>query len=423
MEIKTNNKSLLSSNFFAIAIILIYLNFVRGSIDQNGNIFGYYIRVLSIVSGPLFLLLSTFIAITEGQFRRIKNRYRAWIILLLLYFIFIIINGLLINRNEIRLITLDMLMFAMVFPGILIGAKQVNWIKIDKIFINIFFINVLVLLPYIWSYGSLMQEMRRTIITGYGQIPYFFWGGLTIWPYILLTIKNRSLFYKIVSILGIVLYFYFALVFLKRSPFGYAILFLLLYLISNKLNIKTVMRNFSLSFVAIIISFLIFRQINVSSTVERLQDRFLEKGSLTNTLLQSDRITNDYGMVLSQFSGLEYMIGRGLGGVVRDVNNSYAEEMTSTLHNGPALMMLKGGFIWMIIWYSGWFMLIKDFIYNKNKHLNKYFLPILIPLLLTWVFGFLRITMDFILITMCAGRLMAKEENSKIKKIGYINRG
>ena len=45
-----------------------------------------------------------------------------------------------------------------------------------------------------------------------------------------------------------------------------------------------------------------------------------------------------------------------------------------------------------------------------GKHLNKYFIPILVPFLLTWVFGFLRITIDFILITMCAGRLMAKEQ-------------
>ena len=411
MEIKTNNKSLLSSDLFAIAVILIFLNFVRGTLDEKGIIFAYHLRVLSIFSGPFFLLLSTFIAITEGQFRRIKNRYRTWIICLLLYFIFIIINGLLINRNEIRLVTLDMLMFSMVFPGILIGAKKFNWIRFDKIVINIFLINILFLLPYIGSYGSLMQEMRRTIIVGYGQIPYFFWGGLEMWPYILLTMKNRSLFYRIVSIVGIILYFYFALIFLKRAPFVYAILFILLYLFSYKLNIKTVMRNIYLSIAVIITSFLIFWQIEVSSTVERLQGRFVEKGDLTSTLLMSNRISYDYGLVLSQLSSLEYMIGRGLGGTVQDVGETNYEDMTSTLHNGPALMMLKGGFIWMIIWYSGWFMLIKDFMYNKNKHLNKYFIPILMTFLLTWVFGFLRITMFFIMITMCSGRLMAKEQN------------
>ncbi len=46
MEINTNRKSLLSSDLFAIAIILIFFNFVRGAIDEKGIIFGYYLRIL-----------------------------------------------------------------------------------------------------------------------------------------------------------------------------------------------------------------------------------------------------------------------------------------------------------------------------------------------------------------------------------------
>ena len=185
----SKNKYSLSFYFFCAAVVSVYLNSVRIAIDVDGVLFGSVVRMLFISAGPFLLFLTTLIALIEGQGRRLKNFYWVWILGLIFYFFILAINAVLIHKNSFRLITLDTMMLMFLVPGILIGAKKINWIGFDKLIRIIFLLNVLSLLPYIGAYANLTQEIRSSIIMGFNQTPYFFWGGLAMWPYLYLTMK------------------------------------------------------------------------------------------------------------------------------------------------------------------------------------------------------------------------------------------
>ena len=410
--IRPDKKYSLSLYFFLIAISFIYLNFMRATFDETGQYFGPLIRMISVSAGPFFLLLCTVSALAEGQLKRINREYQLWIICLIFIFIGLIINGVLINRNSFRLITLDTIHYLFFLPGILIGAKKENWPIVDR-FIRVFFlINTLNLLPFIGAYSDLAEGMRRNIVLGFDQIPYFFWGELGIWTYLWLTMKDKSQFDKLVTVLGTILFFYFAIIFLKRAPFVNLFMFFVLIAISDRsrwnlsINLKTI----ASSAVAISLAIMIFATMEVSSTLERLGDRFSERGdTLVAALVNSNRISYDAVLVIEDLNGNELLVGRGMGGVVKDPGHNYPELKTSYLHNSSVQHVLKGGVLLLIVWWLGFLRILKDFFFNKDKELNPYYIHLLGPFLFSWVFGFLSTSITFLLLMLCAGRVMSKK--------------
>lgn len=400
----------LSYYLFFTAVVLVYLNFLRIGYDNNGEIIPYLIRMFLYLSGPIFLILSLIVALLEGQHKRIKKHYWAWILIVHSCLLVLLINGVLIHQNNLRLITFDLLLYIFFLPGILIGAKEMNWKGLDTLFLSIFFLNSLLLIPYVGSFTNIAEQIRSSITGAYGQVPYNLWGGLVCWPYFLLTMKDRPPYAKVMTTIGMGIYLLFALIFLKRAPIVYLFLFSVLLLYSNRfrLNIKVNFNKFFFLISSIVLIVSIFQFIQVSPLVERLYDRFYVSGSFLSTVTKNNRILYDVGLVATQLSPLELIMGNGFGGTVIDTGNHYPDETTHSLHNFMALAVMKGGFLFFAIWYYGWLMFIFDFLRNKDRDNDKYFIPILITLLVSWFFGFINASVPWLLAVMGAGKIMAK---------------
>lgn len=404
----------LSFRLFCIGATFVYLNFIRYAFDNKGLMVSESIRAFSIIIGPVFLFLSLLAALREGQLDRINPFYRTWFKLLLFYYAYLLATGLFAFKNDMRHVGLDFILLPFFFAGILMGCKKENWVFFDKFIFVFFTVNIVACLYWIGGFSEFLLSRRHLIITAFDNTPYFFWGNLSIWPYCLLTMPDKSKFRKIVTIAGIVLYFSFAIIFLKRAPFVYLVLFLVLILFSRRKLFKLSKAAFFL-FVGVTILWGVFQPYSGGTAqimVENLKMRFTQEDSVANTLMKEDRLSYDPVLILTQFSRMEYIVGRGLGGVVEDIEGRYPEEMTHSLHNGSALTTLKGGLLLLIIWAGGWLLLFKDFVHSRNRSLDRYYIPVLMPFLFSWVFGFLYASVGFLLLMMCAGRVMARNDVS-----------
>jgi hypothetical protein len=410
---QNQSKHSLSFYLFYIAVVFIYLNFLRATLDERGEIFGSLARVFFIFIGPFFLFLTTFFALLEGQINRIKKKYQLWILCLIILFIFLIINGVIINQNSLRLIILDFIHYMFFLPAILIGSKKENWPPLDRLIRIIFLLNLVPCLFYIGAYDESLR--RSEIILSFNQIPYFFYGQLALWPYLLLTINRESKFDNLIAIIGTAVYFYFSIVFLKRAPFVNFALFSVLVFFSY----ASLWRDFFKlrSLIIFTISILLFIGILAQTNYSILIERFTEMGdTVLSSLVHSNRISNDLGMLVDQFEAYEYPLGRGLGGVVIDYGNDYPEYYTSTLHNSSGQHFLKGGLIFLGVWTLGFLMITIDFIkkiYLKKSNNIAQHITIMLPFLFSWVFGFLSQTIFFLLVMLCVGRVISKETYSK----------
>jgi len=410
-RIKKTKPQSLSLYIFIVAIVLVYLNFLRSTFDGQGVIFNAQIRFISIISGPAFLFLTIVVSLMEGGLMKIRKVYRYWLVLIFFYIIFLLITGALLFENNLRLITFDIILFLFAAAGIMMGAERNNWVLIDKIMMLIFMIHVVVMLFYVRAYSEIITAIgphaRHNIISAYEQIPYFFWGMIYIWPYFALTYSDRSRFYKFTIIVGIIIFYYFSIIYIKKQPFAYLGLFVVLVMFTNNITLMAA-KAFKMIPIWITIILFLFFSVEMSQSIDKLQSRFVDKGSVSSTILQSSRISYDYGLINSQFSLGEYAFGRGIGGSVKDTNEHYPEKTTSVLHNGSALVILKGGIAMLLIWYGGWLYFVNEFIFNRNRYLDRYFISVLIPLLGSWIFGFLSPSIAFLLVMLCAGRIMAK---------------
>ena len=228
--------------------------------------------------------------------------------------------------------------------------------------------------------------------------------------------KERPKFDKFVTILGTLLFFYFSIIYLKRAPFVLLIVFFILLVIANrsKGNIKINFKTISAFLLFISISSTLFFYSNTTSNLEKLGDRFTERGgTVISTLANSNRIAYDVNLVKNQMDGIELLVGRGLGGVVKDEGYNYPEFNTSSLHNSSAQHVLKGGLLLLTVWWLGFLMILKNFLFNKDKEYIKFYVPLLVPFIFSWVFGFLSTSISFLLFMLCAGRVISKEHLQK----------
>lgn len=422
-------KYVLSFRLFCIGTILLYLDFVRNAIDTYGLIVPPPMRALSILAGPLFMCFSAAAALSEGQLKRLKTTYRSWLLFLLLTLPFLLVIGALIFGNEKNIVMLDSLLFPAIFAGILAGAKEENWIFFDKLIMAIFLVGLFCCILWL---GDLLVAARISvradrfdIVRGSSQtfsrvtMLYSFWGTMGTWPYLFLTIKERGVFSKVVIFLGTFLFFFMAIIYQKRFPFLALALFIFLVVIKTDVR-----RWFKMIAILLAVGILLsgaFIFVVGQETPEcliKLDSRFHLHGSLWETFIAEDRISYDPKLVFTQFSGLEFVMGRGLGGVVYDASDLYPREMTPELHNGTALILLKGGMVLLIIWMIGWLFVVKDFIANRNTTLNRYYIPILMIFLLSWIGGFLSTSVNFAFLMMCAGRIMSRGIKSPRKPLG-----
>ena len=416
------NKSL-PFKLFIIGMVLLYLDLVRNAYmtKEEALILPYIVAIIIKLSIIILFGASAGFAYLYGQSKNIKPIYRMWLYLIFIHVLFLTFYGIL-RGNGIREIILDFGLFMMMFAAILAGSNKNNWLFFDKFIVTFFFLNTV--LTIISFFDILQGEIFNPYTSGhvFSSKFYYFWGELSIWPYFLLTIRDGSLFRKIVAYTGITTFFVSSIILSKRSPF--IILFLLISVIVFKTMIQmnwimkfkqlsgNIVRLLIFGIILIIVIFGLGIHVYMGDTIEKLEERFFVGGSISESVLQDPRIEHDSELVFGRFSDWELLFGQGGGAMAgvpdpgavgeRSNNNDYV------LHNGMLFIIQKGGILFLMIWIMGWFHFVKDFFIIKNTFLNRYFAPASVIFLFSFVTGFMGWGTDFPFLMMIAGRGMIR---------------
>ncbi len=332
-------------------------------------------------TGSFILFLSLFCALNEGKLNYLERKYVNWLLVLWFFALFMLLYGILL-KHDLRFMSRDIWPFAY-FSCLLVAGKKENWKVIDKM-IYFHFIAAIAVILYIWPiYGMDITRARVMKITMSWEIPrlYWAWGLLFGWPYMLLTYNYSSLARKIITAVGIGIFFLLALFYEKRLPFITLSLLILLRIIFTKVTLETsakkVIRKglvrklimFGIIIIFFFGGFEIFNRAQQKTGVvytRELHHRFTSEGSLLDTFLRDDRLYWTPKLIFKQAEGYEILVGQGLGSTVYRASTG---GLNTTVESGLWAFMFQGGIVYTLLWYFGLANIIKEFFYRKKPSL------------------------------------------------------
>ncbi len=403
---------------FVIGINSVFLFYVQVALGFQ------IVRFINLYSvGYFCLFFSMLCAFFEEKMRYFRSIYQKWLWLLFVYFGFISILSI-INLDLSKSVwhTSSDVFAIFCFSGIFVAGKIENWKVIEKILVLHFALSTILCIFFTLTYGHALLYSEVLVS------PIFqFWGLQYGWPYFLLTLNTGGFLRKIVAIVGVCTFFVLSVFFLKKSPFAQGVFLIGISLVINIFVIKRKMLK-RLKFHRILAStgLLIFFALVILSGVKvmgldsiteeygegygvhGLYGRFMQYGSIYNTVLADYRITYEGKAVLEDISFFEMVFGRGIGATIPVDDLHSSEGIQGELHNGMAKLFLKGGILLLIIWYVGWLFMIIDLMKYRQEWLIPCYSIIIMTVLFSLVNNFFYNGLGFILVMLCAGRCMSK---------------
>ena len=403
---------------FIIGISVVFLFYVQIGLGFQ------VIKLINLKSvGYCCLFFSLFFALFEDKMRYLRSTYQKWLLFLLVYFCFISILGI-IHLNPLKSLYFTSCdIFAItLFSGMLIASKATNWKVLEKTLIFHFAIATILCIFCMLTYGRALLY-KEVVVSPI----YKFWSLLYGWPYFLLTLNAGGFSRKVIAIVGVSTFFLLSVIFLKRSPFAQGILLIGIMFAINKFllgrkKIKKVKFRKVLSSIGflIILTLVILAGIKMTGLnsitgeygtgygMRGLYQRFMHYGSIYKTVAANYRLTHEAKTVLENASGFEVVFGRGIGATIPVSLTHSTEGRSGELHNGMAKLFLKGGILFLVIWYLGWLFVIIDFIKYRQEWLVPFYSIIIMTVLFSLVAPFFNNSLSFALVMLCAGRCMSK---------------
>ena len=422
-------ESTFSSKLFLFGMNLlfcfqVYISFLIHS--SGRQVFNTIIQHL----GYYCMFASLLICIVEGSLNYINPKYKKWLLILFFQIGLLFLIGLINNNYFSKALyhtATDCFIFVF-FAGIFVASKKRNLKILDKMLVFHFFLGTLLCVYGLLSTKSFIAEDIRY------SLVYELWSNLLYpWPYFLLTLNKGSFKRRSIAICGLVIYVLIAILVLKRTPF--IMLFLYLFFmrfnlkkfnIQNNLNGIFKKKSFSKFKLIIVfsISLLIFDQFGIFNFSKNSSENFGLSG-LYNRLYhvdQAEKTTNIFDtlknnyrwayeplMVLSGASNFDLIFGRGIGATIPVPLSVSIDGSSGLLHNALMVFILKGGFVFFIIWYSGMFIVFRGYFKNKIYSLNPYFVIIIVTTIMSPIGGgFLAPSNSFGLIMISLGRISSK---------------
>ena len=321
-------------------------------------------------SGYILLFSALFIELMNGALLLLEDKYRSWVMAILCVGVLCCLYGL-IKGNSLQFLSRDLWPYSY-FSCFLIAARNDAWRTVDRMICLQFIVGLIVFL-YISATIDLASPTRQLIMKNTSQWGgvriYWAWGLLYGWQYMFLRFgKDQPLYQKIVTVLGVTSYIIFGVIMLKRQVIFELGMLCFAKFVYMKVVEKTSIARWIITIVVIGIatySSLTYYQSKYNvDYAKNLSERTLEHGSVFDTALENTRMADQPRDVYRQASVFEVIHGQGLGSVVK---NRGPAKVTNTLENAAATMFMKGGVISLIVWYFGFFFIIKDTILLKKR--------------------------------------------------------
>jgi len=332
------------------------------------------LKSFSIIKMPIaycgfFILFSALLVeLKNGSLALLYGKYRLWIICIWFFSIFALFYGM-AKSHSLQFLSRDIWPYSY-FACLLVAARINTWRAIDKMIYQQFFMGLIVFL-YIFTTMDILRLTRAaydsSAVPWGGFNIYGAWGLLYGWMYMFLTFNKRQpVFRKIVTCLGIIFFLVFGIMMLKRQvivELGMIIVFKLIYEIKIK---KTNVFKLMIVFIVIIaVTFSIIKYFEYRANTQyfrKLILRSTESGSVLATILQNTRFIEQPLNIYNQASGFEILFGQGLGSsVVKD------GVIDTVVESGFLTIFLKGGIIYLMIWYLGFFSILKDTLLRRRR--------------------------------------------------------
>jgi len=168
------------------------------------------------------------------------------------------------------------------------------------------------------------------------------------------------------TFLGITLFIAFGIIMLKRQmivEIGIIGIFKLIYIakVENANVIKWTVLLLAIAIVAISIVRFYENRENVDY-INLIASRFTESGSMVETTLQNTRLLDTPRNIYNQASVFEIVYGQGLGSAVEKDGI-----VDTVVESGFFTIFMKGGIIYLMIWYFGFLSILKDIVLRMRR--------------------------------------------------------
>ncbi|MDL1980919.1 MAG: hypothetical protein LWX02_05505 [Deltaproteobacteria bacterium] len=326
-------------------------------------------------TGFIFLFLSCCTAIMEGKLNYLEHKYAYWLLAIWLFAFFMLLHGAFLG-HDLRYISRDLWAFCF-FACLLAAAKKDNWIVLDQM-IYFQFTFTIILVLYIWSfYGlNITREILQQSSNSFERLRLAWaWGLLYSWPYMLLTYKRSSLLRRMISALGFTIFFILALMYEKRNPMVFLILFIGLYIVFAKhrsiaktMTSKRLVYKFVSVLLAVTIlgtgAYLIVRAQETTGYyyVTKIIDKSSFHSGFINTLLHDPRLDSIPKDIIAEAEAYQIVVGQGLGSTILR-----SSVQIQSVENGLMLLFFKGGILYTIAWCFGLLNILTDLFRRRKK--------------------------------------------------------
>lgn len=318
-------------------------------------------------SGYFFLFFALLIELTNRSLSLIQRKYRFWILSIWFFSLFALIYGI-IKSHDLQFLSRDIWPYSF-FACFLMAARTTRWDTIDKMIYQQFLIGLAVFIYIGFTLDIPFQRHAIEMNTASWNTPriYWAWGLLYGWQYLFLTFnKELPLHRKLFTIMGITLFIVFGIIMLKRQmivEIGMIGIFKLIYI--SKVENANVIKWTALVLTIAVAAFSILSFYERRENVEYLNliaQRLTESGSIVETTLQNTRLLETPRNIIDQASLLEIVYGQGLGSAVEKdgIVDTVVESAFFTI-------FMKGGIIYLVIWYSGFLSILKDVLLRMRK--------------------------------------------------------
>ena len=349
---KRKKQSSLSHSLVVLGMWILFIHEVLKSFAVNEMPVAYI--------GFFILFIAILIELENRALSFIDKKYRLWILSIWIFSFFALIYGI-EKAHTLQFLSRDILPYSF-FACFLIAARTKRWNIIDKMIYQQFLFGLGVFI-YIWLTLDIKFERSaielNTISLDAPRI-YWAWGLLYGWQYMFLSFnKELPIHRKIAAILGFVLYMVFGMIMLKRQiivEFGMICIFKLIY--SVKVQKADISKWVTVFVACTVVTFSVFMFYEIPENINYLKEialRSTEAGSILDSTLKNVRLHDTPLNIYNQATFFEILYGQGLGsGVVKD------GIIDNVVESGFFTIFLKGGIIYLIIWYLGFFSILKD---------------------------------------------------------------
>jgi hypothetical protein len=328
----------------------------------------FAINVMPVAySGYFILFFALLIELMNRALSFLDRKYRYWILSIWIFSVFALIYGI-VKSYELQFLSRDIWPYSF-FACFLLAARTTRWNTIDKMIYQQFLIGLGVFIYIGLTLDIPFQRHAIELNTGSWNVPriYWAWGLLYGWQYLFLTYNNdMPLHRKMSTFLGITLFIAFGIIMLKRQmivEIGIIGIFKLIYMVKveNANVIKLTVLLLAIAIVGLSIVRFYEKRENVEY-INLIASRFTESGSMVETVLQNTRLLDTPQNIYNQASVFEIAYGQGLGSAVEKDGI-----VDTVVESGFFTIFMKGGIIYLMIWYFGFLSILKDVVLRMRR--------------------------------------------------------